>query len=83
MSYMKGSRVSETELKSYTIRYDYSDGRLERQGSYAATKSGLEMADMNAKLQNTLTQIGETEITATVEEVRFAGGLYEYREVAR
>jgi hypothetical protein len=83
MSYMKGSRVSETDLKSYTIRYDYSDGRLERQGSYVATKIGLEMADMNAKLQNTLTQIGETEITATVEEVRFINGSYEYREVAR
>jgi hypothetical protein len=70
-------------LQSLTIRYDYSDGRTERQGSYAATKAGREMADMNAGLQNTLTQIGETEITATVEEVWFSPSAgYEYREVS-
>lgn len=74
--------MSDSELKSYTIRYDYPDQRIERQGSYAATSAGLEMACMNANLQNTLTQMGETTIQATVEEVRFSNSTgYEYREL--
>jgi uncharacterized protein YqjF (DUF2071 family) len=68
-------------MQCYTIRYNYSDGRMERQGSYAATKSGKEMADINASLHNTLTQMGETTITATVEEVWFSPDKgYDYRE---
>lgn len=71
----------DMKLQCLTIRYDYSDKRVERQGSYAATRAGRDMADMNARLQNTLTQIGETTVKATVEEVWFSPSHgYEYRE---
>ena len=79
---MSKDMTPSMQMQGYTIRYDYSDKRVERQGSYAATHAGREMADMNAGLQNTLTQIHEADIKATVEEVWFSPSAgYEYREV--
>lgn len=75
-------------LTSYTIRYNYADSRYgdrrrERQGAYAATRAGREMADLNASLQNSLVQIEGPPVTAEVEEVWFSPtGGYEYRSAA-
>ena len=67
-------------LSCYTVRYDYP-GRSERQGSYAATRAGREMAELNARLQNGLVQIVGPAVTAEVEECWFSPITgYEYRE---
>jgi hypothetical protein len=42
--------LSQPAFRFYTIRYTYPDGRTERQGCYAPTEAGLEMAVMNARL---------------------------------
>lgn len=55
----------EPKFRYWTVRYTYPDGTEIRQGAYA-DKS---MADMNARLNNALTDAGANESPASVEEV--------------
>lgn len=63
----------------YTIRYVYEEAPADRQGTWAPTKAGKEMADLNAHLQNAIVQVPS--ISATVQEIWFSPDTgYEYRD---